>query len=524
MAEQETTVPLALSVQILEIQKPTDLKKDQNLSCKIHVTSSRGSWELTKYFKEIEIFHANLIVNEQYRGVSLPQLPNRKVGSFQGSMEDYVKIKTEEYKTYFNGVFRRTILLGGKDVQEFGQFPSDVRRAADHIAQHEVPFLYFVLLPSYLLQYFESKDAYQIGLSPKGCIDLTSTRSLLIYEGSDTLQYAFGIKTPKRTWKLQCDNELDKAEWVSTLRKLLESEKNGYVPEYTKSDKDSTALPVQQTVKIENQQVEPVILKKNIERFILFWIHNWKKKKKPGPLKEQRQVATSQANNHLEKLQQELDKLQTTSDIEKNQIRSELTEYHKKQLEIQQEKILQFKEQIELITSEMAQLEMKRNEVDAEYEKKISELQSENERLADNLETTKQRLEAQLTLKMEIIEELEGRNEKLEATNEKLQQELEERKEISLCMEGELFKFIGDTEANLKLKKQPQKKTCGFHCQFQTYHVKVEVMDENVNNTIGKEYPHWFKVVGHDRIALFVTGDEKTKNQWIALFNKSLPK
>ena len=41
---------------------------------------------------------------------------------------------------------------------------------------------WFVLLPNYLLQYFENADAYQIGIQPKGSIDLTLATKILVYD------------------------------------------------------------------------------------------------------------------------------------------------------------------------------------------------------------------------------------------------------------------------------------------------------------------------------------------------------
>ena len=61
-----------------------------------------------------------------------------------------------------------------------------------------------MLLPNYLLQYFEIKEAYQIGIQPKGSIDLTQATKILVYDKTSNL-YSMGIKCPERIWKSQCE-------------------------------------------------------------------------------------------------------------------------------------------------------------------------------------------------------------------------------------------------------------------------------------------------------------------------------
>ena len=42
-----------------------------------------------------------------------------------------------------------------------------------------------------------------------------------------------GIKTPSRIWKLQCDTETDRDEWVQALRNLLQNPQyTGYINDF----------------------------------------------------------------------------------------------------------------------------------------------------------------------------------------------------------------------------------------------------------------------------------------------------
>ena len=89
-----------------------------------------------------------------------------------------------------------------------------------------------MLLPNYLLQYFETADAYQIGIQPKGSIDLTLATKILVYDKTSNL-CSMGIKTPTRIWKLKCNTESERDEWVQSLRNLLQNPQHtGYINDY----------------------------------------------------------------------------------------------------------------------------------------------------------------------------------------------------------------------------------------------------------------------------------------------------
>ena len=245
--------PFELSAFVTDVEQPLDIKKDTNLRLNIQIATTEGLWTIQKTFKEFQIFNANLILNENYRGINLPKLPERKTGNFQGTISDYLTLKRKEYTEYLNSILRRSFLLGSRNVQDFIQAPTKIRAFAKHIAQYQsIPLRsgqmkkegekvrnwksrYFVLFPNYLLRYYESQKTYRDGIAPKGSIDLTLARKILVYDESLN-PFSFGISTPQRIWRIQCEKQNERDEWVVALRQLLQSENsNAYIPDYSEN-------------------------------------------------------------------------------------------------------------------------------------------------------------------------------------------------------------------------------------------------------------------------------------------------
>ena len=247
-----TSDKFAISVKVTSIEKPQDVKKDTNYTCTISIETTHGNWTLNRSIKDFEIFHANLVINDSFRGVNFPKLPARK-GNIPSGIDEYLKTKQQEYSTYLSEILHRSILLGNKDILDFIQSPEKVRRAAKKLKEFEsIPVKsgvmkkegekwkgyksrYFLLLPCYLLQYYESVDVYQMGIASKGSIDLTLATKILVYDKTSN-PYSMGIKCPNRIWKLQCDTESERDEWVQALRDLLQDPQyTGYVGDYHES-------------------------------------------------------------------------------------------------------------------------------------------------------------------------------------------------------------------------------------------------------------------------------------------------
>ena len=125
----------AISIQVTKIEKPQDYKKDTNYTCKISIETTHGKWSLNRSFKDFEIFHANLVINDSFRGLNFPKIPARK-GSV-ASIDDYLSAKRNEYTQYLSEILHRSILLGAKDILDFIQAPEKVRRAAKKVMEIE---------------------------------------------------------------------------------------------------------------------------------------------------------------------------------------------------------------------------------------------------------------------------------------------------------------------------------------------------------------------------------------------------
>lgn len=94
---------------------------------------------------------------------------------------------------------------------------------------------YFVLKPK-MLFYFESLEAFEEGLPPKGWIWLKdmipskknfvcTTTSAHFWRGK---LHAFNIRTDKRTWVIASKGKNDKIEWMKTIQTVYEEFWTGY--------------------------------------------------------------------------------------------------------------------------------------------------------------------------------------------------------------------------------------------------------------------------------------------------------
>ena len=181
-------------------------------------------------------------------------------------------------------------------------------------------------MPNYLLQYFENADAYQIGIQPKGCIDLTLATKILVYDKQSN-PYSMGIKCPSRVWKLQCDTESERDEWVSALRNLLQDPQHtGYIADYNPDSKQPSTS-------------------------------------QPGPASSSQ---SSSGNNgyaqqkereqQLSALQARMKSMENRKDIDRQQIKAEAEMEYKQQLDIQRENIVKWKEKIEELNADISEV------------------------------------------------------------------------------------------------------------------------------------------------------------------------
>eukprot|EP01084_Bolivina_argentea_P063886 116551_1 len=212
---------------------------------------------------------------------------------------------------------------------------------------------FFVLLPNYLLQYYETADAYQIGIQPKGSIDLTLATKILVYDKTSN-PYSMGIKTPMRIWKLQCDTESDRDEWVQSLRTLLQNPKyTGYIIDYHNDYNSNKPIKNQNDYNKQQQQQQPIAMEQELEA---------------------QSVAMEEQDKQITELQTRLQSLINKQNVETSTLREEVSIEYKQQLDMQRETMVKWKEKIQELTQELVNIEQERNETDKEYNNKINEL------------------------------------------------------------------------------------------------------------------------------------------------------
>lgn len=182
-------------------------------------------------------------------------------------------------------------------------------------------------MPNYLLQYFENADAYQIGIQPKGCIDLTLATKILVYDKQSN-PYSMGIKCPSRVWKLQCDTESERDEWVSALRNLLQDPQHtGYIADYNPDSKQPAASSSSSSASAPSSSSGNNGYAQQKER-----------------------------EQQLSALQARMKSMENRKDIDRQQIKAEAEMEYKQQLDIQRENIVKWKEKIEELNADISEV------------------------------------------------------------------------------------------------------------------------------------------------------------------------
>eukprot|EP01083_Nonionella_stella_P146903 462677_1 len=483
---EKSSNKFAISIRVTTIEKPQNHKKESNFKFKITVQTTEVQWSLDRSMKEFEIFHSNLIVNDAFRGVNLPRLPTSKRSP--SSMDEYITQKRNEYTQYLSEICHRSILLGCKDILDFIQAPEKVRRCAKKVMEGEMSpakagqmkkegekwkgyrSRYFVLLPNYLLQYFENADAYQIGIHPKGSIDLTLATKILVYDKTSN-PYSMGIKTPTRIWKLQCDTESERDEWVNSLRNLLQNPSHtGYILDFNDYMRSNTRMN----------------------------------------------------GAHSEDTKEEGDVHSQDTDDDDDDISDAQTDNangYKQQLDIQRETMVKWKEKIQELSEEIVNIEQERHETDKEYEIRINEMKQ------INIEITKK-----VNEKDDIIS---ATQEEMKLMSQSMAKEAKYRENKELSMNAILYKVQGDSVSKLKYNKQSNKFVvfvAGINHLFyydvngakdQKYIVvkDISINDNSIQKSINKP---WFLIIGHKRSALFASDSQQTRDEWYEFINKSV--
>ena len=321
---------------------------------------------------------------------------------------------------------------------------------------------FFILCPNYTLSYFESHDAFKNGADPKGCIDLTSAKKILIYDKMSN-PYSLGIKCPNRVWKLQLNKESERDKWVKALRDLLKNPLySGYVMILDEVDAN---------IQDDTNKLKVVITEMN------------------------------------ENIQSDFKEL----------------------FDSRRQHMIKWKEKIQELSEQIAEIERQRQEDDMRNEEKASALKQELNALKSVNDAQRTNIEEKEQALLQNQDEIEGMNARINEL------EIEEKKaaEYQMCsIHDVLMKVQGDSLSKLKYKKKSKQNVVfisGMNQIFyydsnQQKHMIVKEVSIN-NNTIQRQmhYP-WFLVIGQTKSALFSVNDESIRNKWVNFIKESLEK
>eukprot|EP01083_Nonionella_stella_P007022 20318_1 len=196
----------------------------------ILLVSNLATWSIDRSFEELKQFHDTLCCTDMCRGIYLPTLPDINTAT------------SSDYQEYLSKILGRIVWFRLDFVLKFVEAPLQFRRVviARYKKEKRVSVRsgllkkegeknksyskrYFVVLPNYVIAYFDNKQSFEDNKSPKGHIDLLSVSS--ISNGHVNKKFAFHLSTPNRVWKLQCRNEQEQNDWIQFLNAYVSSNK-----------------------------------------------------------------------------------------------------------------------------------------------------------------------------------------------------------------------------------------------------------------------------------------------------------
>eukprot|EP00483_Globobulimina_turgida_P003789 UN03795 len=155
-----------------------------------------------------------------------------------------------------------------------------------------------------------------------------------------------GIKTPNRIWKLQCETESERDEWVQALRNLLQNPSyTGYIMDYN-DFKNKHQSHMNGNIKVEQQQ-----------------------ESKDNVVDRARLQQQDQQINRLNQRIQFLLNKQNSQNAQNEQFKDDVGNEYKQQLDLQRETMTKWKEKIQELSQEIVNIEQTRQETDKEYKK-----------------------------------------------------------------------------------------------------------------------------------------------------------
>eukprot|EP00483_Globobulimina_turgida_P003961 UN03969 len=182
----------------------------------ISIHTSAGNFEIVRTAKELHKFHQKITKDKRFRGINLPTFPSNSRHRNADS----------HYNNYLKEILHRVVLI--KETILFLNPPNNIKQKMielyDELNQPSklgeikkkgdkfkaFRNRYFALYPNYTLEYYQNEIAYLTPqCKPKGCIDLTLVRMVLIHEDPKHPN-SMKLITNKRDWILQCSSDTDR--------------------------------------------------------------------------------------------------------------------------------------------------------------------------------------------------------------------------------------------------------------------------------------------------------------------------
>jgi len=355
-------------------------------------------------------------------------------------------------------------------------------------------------------------------MDPKGSIDLTLATKILVYDKTSN-PYSMGIKTPTRIWKLQCDTESERDQWVQSLRDLLQNPLyTGYITDYYNYNKMLSQ-------KQQKKEKEPE-MNGNI-------VHNEEIMDDLKNGSEQIEAMKKAQEKEVRELQQRMKSLINKHNMDRGELKEEIAMQYKQQLDVQRETMLKWKEKIQELSDEIAMIEQQRKDADNEYKQKIDALEKEKNELNEINQEQKKAIDD----KDDVITKIKGDVKEMGVKINKLESDAMERKNKSYAINDVLYKVQGDAVAKLKYNKMHKKNVIcinkinhlfyydadGKNKGEQKYIIVKDV--EINNNSIQKQMTKpWFLIIGEKRTALFATDSSSVRDEWVSFIRKALGK
>jgi len=594
--EQVRRMTISVKVTSIKVRKKSSGQSNEHSDsvCNICVSTNHGEWTVQRTLNELETFHNTLTKNSVFRGVHFPKFP--VLPSTATAARKNSGSAAFEFSQYLSQILHRSVLLGDKDVLDFVAAPANIRSIAVKVMENErmpirqgvmqkeggkwkgLKTRHFVLFHNFLLQYFQSADAFQLGLTPKGCIDLTTANKIVTFDkkkSAKSADFQIHIQTPNRVWKLRCDNKAEREEWVKSLKQLLQNNRhNGYIMDFDQVKKSSqshnsdyrndaesaTALalkyqfltPPWTTMRIMNNDKDEN--DQHDEEWNDECIPSMEKITSCGDIHE-KQTLLEEQRQQMDDLQMKIQSLLQehkngkTSKSKKLSLQTEIANEYAQQLAVQRDEMTRTTQEIQRLHARIR--EMRREQVATEqtYQQEIEVLSRE---IADYREMNKQQ-EIAMRDQDDVIEKIEHDVDSLRNTIVALQSEQQQHiaDERMHSLSDILYKIDGEQVSKFKFHRMREKNVVFVSgCNHLFFYDSESVKSESTSNSshtiksewmiveqIVSEHDHvernideqpWIMLVcrigDREKFVLFVLPTMQLRSKWIEFVRKSLLK